>query len=81
MALISLAVVIVGWRIEPDRNSNWLMVLFAAFLTSSPCLYGLEYSEDFETVFVWGHVNGFHAGVAAVRSVWVQSLQLTGTMG
>ncbi len=78
--LIALAVVVVGYRRQLDEKSKWLLALFAAFLTTLPCLYGFELSSDLSSQTYYGMVDGFFAGISAlaiaavVRSINFQSL-------
>lgn len=81
IALLSLAVVIAGYRRELDSRSKWQLVLIAAFLSSLPCFYQFEPSSKIPSTVHWGLVDDFLAGVTAfaaaatVRSLWTQSLR------
>ena len=83
IALVSLAVLIGGYRHELGSKSIWHLILFAAFLSSLPWFYHFERTE-LPSVSYWGFVDNFLAGVAAlataaaIRSVWTRSLAWVG---
>jgi hypothetical protein len=80
IVLLSLAVIISGYKRELDNKCQWHLVLLAAFFSSLPCFYGFAISSVLNAATYWGLVDNFLTGVAAlataatVRSIWTQSL-------
>lgn len=84
IALLSLAVVISGYRRDMDSKSKWHLVQFAVFISSLPCFFDFETTPLLPAAVHWGLVDNFLAGVAAlatgaaVRSIWTRSLAWLG---
>ncbi|MFA6310831.1 MAG: hypothetical protein WCV99_10340 [Sterolibacterium sp.] len=84
IVLLSLAVVIGGYRRELDSKSKWHLALIAVFLSCLPCFYHFEVSPTIPASDHWGLVDNFLAGMAAlaaaaaIRSCWTGSLAWVG---
>ena len=80
--LVCLAVVISGYRQVSDSQGKWNLVVTTVFISTLPCFYQFEYLET-SPAFIWGFVDWFLAGMAAlaaaatVRSILTESLAWT----
>jgi len=66
IALLTLAIVLAGLDPDASGHVSWLLVLFAAYMSTLPAYYYFEFSPG--VPYYWGLVDFFLGGLAALAA-------------